>query len=178
LYAALVESLVSGEVCFLPDAAVFLKVAAVAFETASGASTSSGRRACGDIVSVTAETSECSTTRGGRAGVEIVSAAVKTARAFACEGHVYIASTIDRTNIVGLVERVVADAREDHGRARAWTVRHATTTLLVAWHAAQNKRKASVHQGSRILKVFSILMLETEHRLDIKGEKGFFGNPD
>ena len=174
----LVESLVSGEVCFLPDAAVFLKVDAVAFETASGASTSSGRRACGDIVSVTAETSECSTTRGGRAGVEIVSAAVKTARAFACEGHVYIASTVDRTNIVGLVERVVADARADHGRARAWTVRHATTTLLVAWHAAQNKRKASVHQGSRILKVFSILMLETEHRLDIKGEKGFFGNPD
>ena len=26
--------------------------------------------------------------------------------------------------------------------------------------------------------VFSIFMLETEHRLDIKGEKGFFGNPD
>ena len=45
LHAALAESFVSGEVCFLPDAAAFLKVAAVAFETASAASTSSGRRA-------------------------------------------------------------------------------------------------------------------------------------
>jgi hypothetical protein len=45
LHEALAESFVSGEVCFLPDAAAFLKVAAVAFETASAASTSSGRRA-------------------------------------------------------------------------------------------------------------------------------------
>jgi len=45
LHAALAESFVSGEVCFLPDAAEFFKVAAVAFETAIGASTSSGRRA-------------------------------------------------------------------------------------------------------------------------------------
>ena len=129
-------------------------------------------------MSAAAETSACSTRRGGRAGVAIVSAAVKAARAFACEGHAHIASTVDRANIAGLVERVVASARADRGRARVWAVRHATTTLLVAGHAAQNKRKVSVHQGSRILKVFSILMLETEHRLDIKGEKGFFGNPD
>jgi hypothetical protein len=41
-------------------------------------------------VSAAAETSACSTTRGGRAGVAIVSAAVKAARAFACEGHAHI----------------------------------------------------------------------------------------
>jgi hypothetical protein len=106
-------------------------------------------------VSAAAETSACSATRGGRAWVAIVSAAVKTARAFACEGHAHIPITVDRANIAGLVERVVASARADHGRARAWAVRHATTTLLVAGHAAQNKRKVSVHQGPRILKACS-----------------------
>jgi len=40
VHAALAEIVVSGEVCFLPDAAAFFRVAA-----ASGASTSSGRRA-------------------------------------------------------------------------------------------------------------------------------------
>jgi hypothetical protein len=44
-HAARAESFDSGEVCFLPDAATFFRVAGVAFETASGASTSSGRRA-------------------------------------------------------------------------------------------------------------------------------------
>ncbi len=41
VHTALAESVVRGEVCFLPDATAFFKVAAVAF-TASGASTSSG----------------------------------------------------------------------------------------------------------------------------------------
>ena len=40
VHAALAERVVGGEVCFLPDAAAFFRVAA-----ASGASTSSGRRA-------------------------------------------------------------------------------------------------------------------------------------
>ena len=44
VHAALAESVVSGEVCFLPDTAAFFKVTSVAF-TVSGASTSSGRRA-------------------------------------------------------------------------------------------------------------------------------------
>jgi hypothetical protein len=42
VHAALAESVVGGEVCFLPDPAAFFRVAA-----ASGASTSSGRRAGG-----------------------------------------------------------------------------------------------------------------------------------
>jgi hypothetical protein len=182
VHAALTESDVSGEVCFLPDAAAFFKVAAVAF-TASSASTSSGRRAsaaaetsaCSDthrgrlswveIGSVSAETSACSAThRGGRALVTIMSASVKAARAFAavkaartfaCEGRVQIASTVDRSNIAGLVERVVDSARVDHGRGRAWAVLRAMTTLLVTGHAAQNKRKISVHQEPLILKACS-----------------------
>jgi hypothetical protein len=79
-------------------------------------------------------------------------AAIKAARAFACEGRAHIASTVDGGNIAGLVERVVAIARADHGRARAWAMLRATTTLLFAGHAAQNKRKVSVHQGPLILK--------------------------
>ena len=43
-HAALAESFVSGEVCFLPDAATFFRVASVAFETVICASNSSGRR--------------------------------------------------------------------------------------------------------------------------------------
>jgi hypothetical protein len=90
-----------------------------------------------------------------------LSAAVKIARAFvaikadrasACEGRAHIASTVDGGNIAGLVERVVDNARADHGRARAWAMLRVTTTLLFAGHAAQNKRKVSVHQGSLILK--------------------------
>ena len=43
-HAALAESFVSGEVCFLPDAATFFRVDTVTFETAIGASTRIGRR--------------------------------------------------------------------------------------------------------------------------------------
>jgi hypothetical protein len=82
-------------------------------------------------------------------------AAVKAARTFACEGRVQIASTVDRSNIVGLVERVVDSTRVDHGRGRAWAVLRAMTTLLVTGHAAQNKRKISVHQEPLILKACS-----------------------
>ena len=82
-------------------------------------------------------------------------AAVKAARAFACEGRAHIASTVDQSNIAGLVERVVDSARVDHCRGRAWAVLRAMTTLLVAGHAAQNKRKVSVHQKTLILKACS-----------------------
>jgi len=80
-HAALAESVVGGEVCFLPDAAAFFRVAA-----ASGASTSSGRRAGGAIASAAAksEPTTCSATRSlNRAGVAVLSAAVKTTEAFA-----------------------------------------------------------------------------------------------
>ena len=82
-------------------------------------------------------------------------AAVKADRAFAWEGRAQIASTVDRTNIAGLVERVVDSARVDHGRGRSWAVLRAMTTLLVTGHAAQNKRKISVHQEPLILKACS-----------------------
>jgi hypothetical protein len=109
-HAALAESVVSGEVCFLPEAAAFFRVAA-----ASGASTSSGRRAGGAIASVAAKNqpTPCSATRSvKRAGVAVLPAAVKTteafaaikvARAFAGEGRAHIASVGDRGNLAGLV---------------------------------------------------------------------------
>ena len=81
VHAALAENVVGGEVCFLPDAAAFFRVAA-----ASGASTSSGRRAGGAIASAAAksEPTTCSATRSlNRAGVAVLSAAVKTTEAFA-----------------------------------------------------------------------------------------------
>jgi hypothetical protein len=151
VHAALAESVVSGEVCFLPDAAAFFRVAA-----ASGASTSSGRRAGGAMASAAAEPTTCSATRSlKRAGVAVLSAAVKTARAFAAikvarafagEGRAHSASAVDRGNLAGLVV-----ARAGHGRAR-WARMRATSTQLFAGHAAQNKLKVSVHQGSLILK--------------------------
>ena len=60
VHAALAESVVGGEVCFLPKAAAFFSVAA-----ASGASTSSGRGAGGAIASAAAEneTTTCSAAR-------------------------------------------------------------------------------------------------------------------
>jgi hypothetical protein len=102
VHAALAESVVGGEVCFLPDAAAFFRVAA-----ASGASMSSRRRAGGAMSSAAAEskTTTCSATRSlKRAGVAVWSAAVKTtrafaaikvARAFAGEGRAHIASVVD-----------------------------------------------------------------------------------
>jgi hypothetical protein len=151
VHAALAESVVCGEVCFLPDAAAFFRVAA-----ASGASTSSRRRAGGAMASAAAENEHttCSATRSvKRAGVAVLSVAIKTtrafaaikiARAFAGEGRTHITSAVDRGSLAG---RVVARAGH-HGRAR-WVTR-ATGTPLVG-HAAQNKRKVSVHQGSLIL---------------------------
>jgi len=102
VHAALAENVVGGEVCFLPDAAAFFGVAA-----ANGASTSSGRRAGGAMASAAAESepTTCSDTRSlKRAGVAVLSAAVKTTRdfedikvtrAFAGEGRVHIASSVD-----------------------------------------------------------------------------------
>jgi hypothetical protein len=152
VHAALAESVVSGEVCFLPDASAFFRIA-----SASGASTSSGRRAGVAMASAAAKPTTCSVTRSlKRAGVAVLSAAVKTARAFAAikvarafagEGRAHIAIAVDRGNLAGLV---VARAGH-HGRAR-WAMMRATSTPLFAGHAAQNKRKVSVHQGSLILK--------------------------
>jgi hypothetical protein len=82
-----------------------------------------------------------------------VSAAAKDARTSVWKGHGHIASTVVRNTIDGLVERVVVKEVETIPRAghcRAWAVR-ATTTLLVG-HAAQNKRRVSVHQRPPILK--------------------------
>ena len=155
-HAAVAESVVGGEVCFLPDSATFFRVAA-----ASGASTNSRRRAGSAVASAAAESEPTtfSTTRSlKRAGVAVLSAAVKTARAFAAikgarafagEGRAHIARAVDRGNLAGLVV-----AREGHGRARQtrWAMMRATSTPLSAGHAAQNKRKVSVHQGSLILK--------------------------
>ena len=64
-HAALAESVVGGEVCFLPEAAAFFRVAA-----ASGASTSSGRRAGGASASAAAEneTTTSSAARGSFSG--------------------------------------------------------------------------------------------------------------
>ena len=102
VHAALAESVVGGEVCFLPDAAAFFTVTA-----ASGASTSSGRRSGGAIASAAAksEPTTCIATRSlKRTGVAVLSAAVKTTRdfedikvtrAFAGEGRVHIASSVD-----------------------------------------------------------------------------------
>ena len=143
VHAALAESVVSGEVCFLPDAAAFFRVAA-----ASGASTSSGRRAGGAMASAAAEPTTCIATRclkrAGvavlsaaaeptmcsaarclkRAGVAVLSAAVKTARAyavikvartFASEGRAHLASAVDGGNLAG---RVVA--RASHCGSAMW----------------------------------------------------------
>ena len=120
VHTALAESVVGGEVCFLPDAAAFFRVAAAA--AASGASNSSGRRAGGAMASAAAESepTTCSPTRSlKRAGVAVLSAAVKTteaftaikvARAFAGEGRAHITSVVDRDNLAGLVV-----ARAGHG---------------------------------------------------------------
>ena len=107
------------------------------------------------MASAAAEPTTCSATRSlKRVGVAVLSAAVKTARAFAAikvardfagEGRAHIASAVDRGNLAGLVV-----ARAGHGRAR-WAMMRATSTPLFAGHAAQNKRKVSVHQGSLIL---------------------------
>jgi hypothetical protein len=151
VHAALAESVVGGEVCFLPKAAAFFSVAA-----ASGASTSSGRRAGGAIASAAAEseTTTCIAARSlKRAGLAVWSAAVKTTRAFAAfkiarafsgEGRAHVASAVDRGSL-NLTGRVVARASH-HGIAR-W----ATIAAPLFGHAAQNKRKVSVHQGSLIL---------------------------
>jgi hypothetical protein len=66
VHAALAESVVGGEVCFLPDAAAFFRVAA-----ASGASTSSGRRAGGAMASAAAESepTTCIATRSLKRGL-------------------------------------------------------------------------------------------------------------
>ena len=100
------------------------------------------------------EPTTCIATRSlKRAGVAVLSAAVKTtraftaikvARAFAGEGRAHIAISVDRGSLAGLVV-----ARAGHGRAR-WAMMRATSTPLLG-HAAQNKRKVSVHQGSLIL---------------------------
>ena len=137
VHAALAESVVSGEVGFLPKAAAFVIVAA-----ASGAASSSGRGAGGAIASAAAE-SETTTSSAARseklAGVAVWSAAVRTtrafaavqiARAFAGEGRADIASDVDRGSLAG---RVVARAGH-HGRAAGVT---RGTPLL--GHAAQNK---------------------------------------
>jgi hypothetical protein len=151
VHAALAESVVGGEVCFLPDAAAFFRVAA-----ASGAPLAAGD---GLVVSAAAEseTTTCSATRSlKRAGVAVLSAVVKTtrafatvkfARAFAGEGRAHIASAVDRGSLAGLV-----GASAGHGRSRQarWAMMRATSTPL-SGHAAQNKRKVSVHQGSLIL---------------------------
>jgi len=84
-------------------------------------------------------------------------AAIKTARTFACEGLAHIASTVDRGNIAGLVERVVVNARADHGRARAWAMLRATTTPVVAGHAAlRSVRECPVvcYGGKSVLQFF------------------------
>jgi len=140
-HAALAESVVGGEVCFLPDAAAFFRVAA-----ASGASMSSRRRAGGAMSSAAAEskTTTCSATRSlKQAGVDVWSAAVKTtraftaikvARSFAGKGRAHIASVVDQGN---LAVRVVARASH-HGSAR-WVTRATGTPLVGAGHAAQNK---------------------------------------
>jgi len=157
-YFALAESFVSEEIRFLPSGieATFIMVAAVAcIAPAGGACTSSGRRAWGAVVSLAAKaakTSACSSTSlGGRSWVAIVSAAAKTARASACKGHAHIASTVVRSTIVCLFERVVAKEVETivrAGHCRAWAV---LATSTVRGHAAQNKRRVSVHQRPPIL---------------------------
>ena len=122
VHAALAESVVGGEVCFLPTAAALFSVAA-----ASGDSTSSGRGAGGAIASAAAEseTTTSSAARGQkRAWVAVWSAAVKTtrafaavkiARAFAGEGSAHVASAVDRGSL-NLTGRVVARASH-HGSA-------------------------------------------------------------
>ncbi len=148
VHAALAESVVGGEVCFLPKAAAFFSVAA-----ASGASTSSGRGAGGAIASAAAEseTTTCNAARSlKRAGVAGWSAAVKTtrafawaavkiARAFAGEGCAHVASAVDQGSL-NLTGRVVARAGH-HGRATGGTRLDASrvTPLAIAGHAAQSK---------------------------------------
>jgi hypothetical protein len=152
-HAALTESVVGGEVGFLPKTAAFVSVAA-----ASGASTSSWRGAGGAIVSAAAEneTTTSSAARSWkRAGVAVWSAAVRTTKAFAAvqiarvfagEGSAHVASAVDRGSL-NLTGRVVARASH-HGSDRWATI---AVPLFSFGHAAQNKRKVSVHQGSLIL---------------------------
>ena len=109
------------------------------------ASTAAGREPC-----------TCITTRSlKRAGVAVWSAAVRTtrafaavkiARAFAGEGSTHVAGAVDRGSL-NLTGRVVARASH-HGSARWATI---AAPLFSFGHAAQNKRKVSVHQGSLIL---------------------------
>jgi hypothetical protein len=153
VHAALAESVVSGEVGFLPKAAAFVRVA-----TASGASTSSGQGAGGAIASAAAEseTTTWGTAHGQkRAGVAVWSAAVKTTRAFAAvkiardfagEGSAHVASAVDR-GMLNLTGRVVARASH-FGSARWATI---AGPLFSSGHAAQNKQKVNVRQGSLIL---------------------------
>ena len=148
------QSVVSGEVGFLPNATAVVRVAA-----ASAAASSSGRGAGGARASAAAE-SETTTSNAARgqkrAGVAVWSAAgkttrafaaVKIARAFAGEGGTHVASAVDR-GILNLTGRVVARASH-HGIAR-WATAIAALPFTFG-HAAQNKRKVSVHQGSLIL---------------------------
>jgi hypothetical protein len=153
VHAALAESVVSGEVGFLPKATAFVMVAA-----ASAAASSSGRGAGGAIASAAAEseTTTWGTAHGQkRAGVAVWSAAVKTtravvavkvARAFAGEGSAHVASAVDR-GMLNLTGRVVARASH-FGSARWATI---AGPLFSSGHAAQNKQKVNVRQGSRIL---------------------------
>ena len=125
VHAALAESVVSGEVGFLPNATAVFRVAAAS--AASAATSSSGRGAGGAIASAAAEreNTTSSAARGQRrAGVAVLSASVKTARAFAAvkiaravagEGGAHVASAVDRGSL-NLTGRVVARAVH-HGSA-------------------------------------------------------------
>jgi len=126
IHAALAESVVSGEVGFLPKATAFVMVAA-----ASAAASSSGRGAGGARASAAAEseTTTSSAARGQkRAGVAVWSAAVKTTRAFATvkiagafagEGSAHVASAVDRGSL-NLTGRVVA--RASHNGSAGWAM--------------------------------------------------------
>ena len=114
------------------------------------------------VLSAAAEPTMCSAARClKRAGVAVLSAAVKTARAFAAikvarafagEGSAHVASAVDRGSL-NLTGRVVARASH-FGSARWATI---AGPLFSSGHAAQNKRKVSVHQGSLILKGSSVV---------------------
>ena len=125
-HAAFAESVVGGEVGFLPKAAAVVSVAA-----ASGASTSSGRGAGGAIASAAAENETITSSAAHswkRAGVAGWSAAVRTtrafaavqiARAFAGEGSAHVASAVDRGSF-NLTGRVVA--RASHHGSDGWAM--------------------------------------------------------
>jgi hypothetical protein len=136
-YFARVEGVVSGEIRFLPIsvAAMVIMVATVACITPAG------------IIS---------TGIGRLAGIAIVPAATKPSKTDTGRGHTRIASRVVRSTVGVLVKRVVTkDVETLLGVGHHSISSGAMRAMTPLRHAAQNKRRVSVHQRPLILEACS-----------------------